>query len=62
MRALWGVSLLVAACACAVAQTAPTDARSSSAATKVSRQLIEQKEAFVLRMLSDSPRRHVGIL
>lgn len=46
--------LAVAYGACAAAPAAQDEARVPSPAAKVSRQLVEQKEAFVKRLLSDS--------
>jgi len=49
------IALAVTACAYAAAHAAQSDAKVPSPAAKVSRPLVEQKEAFLKRVLSDSP-------
>ena len=52
---LRGVALVVTWCACAAAQAGQNEGKVPAPAAKVSRQLVEQKEALMKRLLSDSP-------
>jgi hypothetical protein len=54
-RMLRWIVLTVTACAYTAAHAAQSESRVPSPAAKVTRQLVEQKEAFVKRVLSDSP-------
>lgn len=49
------IMLAAAFCACVATHAAQGETRVPGPAVKVSRQLVEQKEAFVKRVLSDSP-------
>lgn len=54
-RALKLTALTVTICSCAAAHAAQVGSSASAPAAKASRQLVEQKEAFLRRVLSDSP-------
>jgi hypothetical protein len=54
-RLLQWIVVTVTACAYTAAHAVQSESRVPSPAAKVSRQLVEQKEAFVIRVLSDSP-------
>ena len=54
-RTLRWIALAVASYACAAAHGAPSEPKVPGPAVKTSRQLVEQKQALVKRVLSDSP-------
>ena len=54
-RAWRWLLLALTSCACAAAHAAQGDPKSADPGSRAPRQLVEQKEAFVKRMLSDSP-------
>lgn len=54
-RLLQRIALAAASCACIAAHAALGEARVPSPAVMVTRQLVEQKEVFLKRVLSDSP-------
>ena len=54
-RLLQRIALVAASCVCIAAHAAQGEARVASPAVTVTRQLVEQKEVFVKRVLSDSP-------
>ncbi len=54
-RMFQGIALAAAFHACTAAHAAPSETKAASPAAVVSRQLVEQKEAFVKRALYDSP-------
>ncbi len=55
MRGRQWIVLAITGCAYAVGQAADSEIKVPSPPSKVSRQLVEQKEAFLKRVLSDSP-------